>query len=254
MYATSESTIELMKAMKEYILQKGCPIALYVDKDSIYKTTRVQTIEEQLKGEYPVTQFTRAMKELGIEVICANSPQAKGRVERSFKTLQDRLVKENKLLGIRTIEEGNKHLKKYMKEYNRKFSVKPLNETNVHRKRPRINELYRILSIQEQRKIAKDFTVKYKNRTYQILKEQEVIVLTRNFVTIETRLDGSVRLKYKGKYLKYTDITNNICLKQYYFEEQTEEVKTMDRKEVSNVKSLSPWRKTNALFFQKRKF
>jgi len=97
MYSTSESTIELMKAIKEYILEKGCPIALYVDKDSIYKTTRAQTIEEQLKGMYPITQFTRAMNELGIEVICANSPQAKGRVERSFKTLQDRLVKENKL-------------------------------------------------------------------------------------------------------------------------------------------------------------
>ena len=112
-YSEAESTIELMKAIREYILQKGCPIALYVDKDSIYKTTRQQTIEEQLKGTYPITQFTRAMNELGIEVICANSPQAKGRIERSFKTHQDRLVKENKLLGIKTIQEGNIHLKQY---------------------------------------------------------------------------------------------------------------------------------------------
>ena len=110
------------------------------------------------------------------------------------------------------------------------------------------------MSIQEQRKIAKDFTVKHKNKTYQILTGQKVIVLTRNSVTIETRLDGSVRLKYKDVYLKYIDITDNIRLKQYYFEEQIEEVKTMNRKEVSNVKSLHPWRKSNSLFFKKRKF
>ena len=254
MYADSESTIELMKAIKEYILEKGCPIALYVDKDSIYKTTRAQTIEEQLKGVYPITQFTRAMKELGIEVICANSPQAKGRVERCFKTLQDRLVKENKLLGITTIKDGNKHLKTYVKDFNKKFSVKPLNETDLHQKRPSKREIDKILCIREERKIAKDFTVKYKNRVYQILKEQKTIVLTRNSVTIETRLDGSVHLKYKDCYLKFIDITDNIRAKQHYQEEQVEVVKTMTRKEVSNVKSLHPWRKSNSYFFKKRKF
>ena len=256
-YSPAESTIELMKAIKEYILLNGCPQALYVDKDSIYKTTRAQTIEEQLKGEYPITQFTRAMKELGIEVICANSPQAKGRVERSFNTLQDRLVKENRLLGITDMEAGNKHLITYSKEFSKRFGVIPKCQVDMHKKRPNKRELDRILSIQTKRKLSKDFTIKYKNRTYQILKEQNVIVLTRNSVIMEERLDGSLYIKYKDTYLKYVDITDTIRLKQHYAEEEinvVEEVKTMNRKEISNVKSLHPWRKTNSLFFKKRKF
>ena len=256
-YSESESTIELMKAMKEYILQKGCPLALYVDKDSIYKTTRQQTIEEQLQGTYPITQFTRAMNELGIEVICANSPQAKGRVERSFKTHQDRLVKENKLLGITTIKEGNIHLKQYSKEHDKHFAVEPKCSEDLHQKRPNKRELDRILSIQEKRSIAKDFTIKYKNITYPILKEQKIIVLTRNSVIMEERLDGTLHIKYKDTYLKYVDITDTIRLKQLDInkqKEETKEVKTMNRKEISNVKSLHPWRKTNSLFFKKRKF
>ena len=246
-----------MKAIKEYILLNGCPQVLYVDKDSIYKTTRVQTIEEQLKGEYPITQFTRAMKELGIEVICANSPQAKGRVERSFNTLQDRLVKENKLLGITDMEAGNKHLITYSKEFSKRFGVIPKSQVDLHRKRPNKREIDRILCIQTKRKLSKDFTIKYKNRTYQILKEQKVIVLTRNSVIMEERLDGSLYIKYKDTYLKYVDITDTIRLKQQYAEEEinvVEEVKTMNRKEISHVKSLHPWRKTNSLFFKKRKF
>lgn len=115
----------------------------------------------------------------------------------------------------------------------------------------------RILSIQAKRSIAKDFTIKYKNRTYQILKEQKVIVLTRNSVIMEERLNGSLHIKYKDTYLKYVDITDTIRLKQSDIKKQKEglkEVKTMNRKEISNVKSLHPWRKTNSLFFKKRKF
>lgn len=255
-YSPAESTIELMKAVKDYILLNGCPQALYVDRDSIYKTSRVQTIEEQLRGEYPITQFTSAMQELGIDVICANSPQAKGRVERSFNTLQDRLVKENKLLGITDMEAGNKHLMIYSKEYSTRFGVMPKSETDMHSKRPGKRELDRILSIKTKRKLSKDFTVKYKKRTYQILKEQKVIVLTRNSVIIEERLDGSLHIKYKDTYLKYIDITDTIRLKQHNAEEITitKEVQIMSRKEISNIKSLHPWRKTNSLFFKKRKF
>ena len=174
------------------------------------------TKNEQLNGTYPVTQFTRAMKELGIEVICANLPQAKGRVERSFNTFQDRLVKENKLLGITDKEAGNKHLPTYTKEFNKKFTVESLNKTDVHQKRPGKQVPDKNLCIQEQRKIAKDFTVRYHNKIFQILREQKVVVLTRSSVTIETRLDGSIHLRYKDTYLKYVDITDNIRLKQHY--------------------------------------
>ena len=264
-YADSESTRELLKAMKEYINEKGVPQALYVDRDSIYTTTREQTVEEQLTNTYPMTQFTRAMKEIGTEVICAYSPQAKGRVVRSFQTHQDRLVKENKLRGITNKEEGKKYLQDYVRKHNKKFSVKAKSEIDMHTKKPRKNEIDRILSIQEKRKIAKDFTIKYKNKTYQILKEQKVMVLTRNPVTIEERLDNSIHIKYKDCYLKFKDITETIREKvkqnqnqktkqEEVKETQTNTIKVMNRKEISNVKYLHPWRKSNSLFFRKRKF
>ena len=135
--------------------------------------------------------------------------------------------------------------------------MEPKSKEDLYQKRPSKRELDRILSIQEKRSISKDFTIKYKNRTYQILKEQKVIVLTRNSVIMEERLDGSLYIKYKDTYLKYVDITDTIRLKQSDFDKQKEnakEVKTMNRKEISNVKSLHPWRKTNSLFFNKRKF
>lgn len=262
-YADSESTMELLKAMKEYINEKGVPQALYVDRDSIYTTTREQTVEEQLTKTYPMTQFTRAMKEIGTEVICAYSPQAKGRVERSFQTHQDRLVKENKLIGITNKEEGEKYLQDYVKKHNKKFSVKAKSEIDMHTKKPRKNEIDRIFSIQEKRKIAKDFTIKYRNKTYQILKEQKVMVLTRNPVTIEERLDGSIHIKYKDCYLKFKDITeikrekanqNQKSKQEEVKETKTDTTKVMNRKEISNVKYFHPWRKSNSLFFRKRKF
>jgi transposase len=245
-YTKAESTIAVMKSMKEYIEKFGCPIAIYVDKDSIYKTTRAQTIAEQLEDEKILTQFTRVMNELGIEVICANSPQAKGRVERSFKTHQDRLVKENKLQGITTIEEGNKFLPQYFKQHNKKFSVKPQNEEDMHIKIPKHINLNKIFCIQSERSIAKDFTVRYKGKIFQILDIQKENVLTRNKVIIEKRLDESIHVKYKDIYLRYENITD----KQP--EKQNKEIKIMTRKEVTNIPSLGhPWRtwnnKTNSL-------
>jgi transposase len=249
-YTKAESTAEVMKCMKAYIEKFGCPMAIYVDKDSIYKTTRVQTIAEQLENEKILTQFTRVMNELGIEVICANSPQAKGRVERSFKTHQDRLVKENKLRGITTIEEGNKFLPQYFKQHNKKFSVKPQNEEDMHIKVPKNINLNKIFCIQTERSIAKDFTVRYKGRTFQILEIQKDNVLTRNKVIIEKRLDESIHVKYKDIYLKYEDITD----KQP--EKQNKEIKIMTRKEITNIPSLGhPWRTwNNKINSQKRKF
>ena len=249
-YTESESTIAVMKCMKEYIEEFGCPVAIYVDKDSIYKTTRIQTIAEQLEDEKALTQFTRVMNELGIEVICANSPQAKGRVERSFKTHQDRLVKENKLRGIKNIEEGNKFLSQYFEQHNKKFSVKPQNEEDMHIKVPRNINLNKIFCTQSERSIAKDFTVRYKGRIFQILEIQKCNVLTRNKVFIEKRLDESLHMKYKDIYLKYEDITD----KQP--EKQNKEIKIMTRKEVTNIPSLNhPWRRwNNKINSLKRKF
>jgi len=254
-YMESESTMTLMQCVKEYILKFGCPAALYVDKDSIYRVNRSQNIEEQLNGEEPITQFTRAMNELGIEVICANSPQAKGRVERSFKTHQDRLVKENRLRGIKTMEEGNEYLPEYYESHNRKFSVQPGNEKDMHIPLLENTNIDSILSIQTKRSINKDYTVQFKGKVLQLLKIQEKNVLTRNKVTIENRLDGSVHIRYKNIYLNYEDITDKQPVKNC-----EEKVKIMTRKEISNLTKIknpnSPWRRWNPTtdFKKKGKF
>jgi len=240
-YTDSESTLNLMKCTKEYILKFGCPTAFYVDKDSIYKVSRVQTIEEQLNNEEPITQFTRAMNELGIEVICANSPQAKGRVERSFGTHQDRLVKENQLRNIKTMEKGNEYLPEYYENHNKKFNVEPKSNHNMHIKLLNKADLDRILSIQTERSIAKDYTIQYKGRLLQIMEVQRDNVLTRNKVIIENRLNGSIHVKYKDIYLNYKEITEKQPVKQ-----NEDKVKTMTRKEVTNIPSLNhPWRQWN---------
>ena len=250
-YMVNESTMTLLQCVKEYILKFGCPAALYVDKDSIYRVNRSQNIEEQLKGEEPITQFTRAMNDLGIEVICANSPQAKGRVERSFKTHQDRLVKENRLRGIKTMEEGNKYLPEYYENHNKKFSVQPESKEDIHIPVLKKESLDSILSIQTKRSINKDYTVQFKTRIFQLLDIQKDNVLTRNKVIIENRLDSSVHIRYKDVYLNYEDITDKQPVKQC-----EEKVEIMTRKEVLNIPSLKhPWKRWNdKTDSQKRKF
>ena len=121
-----EDTLTLLRTTKTYLDRWGRPVAYYVDKDSIYNINRQATVEEELRDEQPMTQFTRAMSELGVEVILAQSPQAKGRVERGFGTHQDRLVKELRLAGISTLEQANQFLwKVYIPEHNRRFAVDP---------------------------------------------------------------------------------------------------------------------------------
>ena len=200
-YAPAESTLELMRALKSYILAKGIPMALYVDQDSIYRTTRQPSIEEQLRDQHPLTQFTRAAKELGIEVICANSPQAKGRVERSFCTHQDRLVKENRLRGVSNPAEGTEVLANYVKQYNASRTVKPLSDQDLFRPAPTAEQLDQILCLRETRKLAKDFTIKYKHRLIQIEKNPGIQILTRNNVIVETRLNGEQLIRYQNHYL-----------------------------------------------------
>ncbi|MEW6687395.1 MAG: ISNCY family transposase, partial [Candidatus Edwardsbacteria bacterium] len=174
-FISVEDTFNLMLAAKEYLLLNGRPISFYVDKDSIYKTNRQATIEEELRDEHPLTQFSRAMKELGIEMINAHSPQAKGRVERSFGTHQDRLVKELRLREISDMQTANEYLQKiYIPEHNAKFAVAPANPLNAHRPLLKEHRLEEILSLKVERSVFNDYTVRFKNRFFQILPEQKV--------------------------------------------------------------------------------
>lgn len=207
-FVKSEDRKTLMDLTKEFIEEYGRSVAIYVDKHSIYKVNRQPTIEEELKDSQPKTQYARAMEELNIEVICANSPQAKGRVERAFGVDQDRLVKEMRLEDISNMEEGNKFLREcYIPKRNKKFGVEPKNPSNAFRPLLPEHNLTSIFSCRTNRKIQNDYTVRYKNKWFQITKAQKKRVFAKNKVEIEERLDGSIYLLYKEIYLKYKEIT-----------------------------------------------
>lgn len=196
-----EGTIPAMESFKHYIEKYGIPMSVYLDKHSTYKSPAKPTIEDELNDTKPLSQFERALEELGVEVIHANSPQAKGRIERSFGTLQDRLVKEMRLKGIKSIEEANKFLEEYLPVFNGKFSVRPVEKANLHRAVPRNINLDRILCIKTKRSLRNDFTVAHNKKLYQV----EDNIRTKK-VIVEDRIDGSIAITHKNKALKFREI------------------------------------------------
>ena len=197
-----EGTIPAFDSLKRYIKRNGIPHSIYLDKHSTYKSTKKPTIEDQLNNREFLSQFERAAKELGIRIIHANSPQAKGRIERSFKTDQDRLVKEMRLAGISTIKEANKFLKSYWPKHNKKFAVKPLKQNNMHRPVPEGRDLDAILCRKTEHPLRNDFTIVHNKKLYQILDR-----IAGKKLTVEERISGAVYITYKGSRLKYKKIT-----------------------------------------------
>jgi hypothetical protein len=175
------------------------PKRLYVDKFATYKVNHKRALDEPEM----ITQFERALKTLGVELIRANSPQAKGRIERFFGTAQDRLVKEMALAGVRTLDEANVFLQKYIPIFNERFAVSAAEEGSGHVASVG-HDLDAVFSVQNERRVNHDFTVQFENGWYQVEKEQSVTVLPRDVVLVEKRLDGSVamRLQRKDAYLK----------------------------------------------------
>ena len=197
-----EGTIPAMDSFKRYIKKKGLPMKVYLDKHSTYKSTAKPTIEDQLNDVGPLSEFERALRELGVEVSHAHSPQAKGRIERLFRTLQDRLVKEMRLRGIRTLEEANQFLEEYLPVYNKRFSVCPKEKDNFHRPLPKGLVLDTILCIKTERSLRNDFTVAHNRKLYQI--EDSVKAST---VTVQERVDGSMIMTHQGRSLRFKEIT-----------------------------------------------
>ncbi|MBM4340753.1 MAG: ISNCY family transposase [Deltaproteobacteria bacterium] len=197
-----EGTIPAMDSMKRYIQKNGLPLKIYLDKHSTYKSTAKPTIEEELNDEGPLSEFERALKELGIEVAHAHSPQAKGRIERLFRTLQDRLIKEMRLRGISSIEEGNRFLEEYLVVYNKRFSVQPKEKEDFHRPLPRGINLDAILCIKTERTLRNDFTVAHNRKLYQV---EDAIRASK--VMVQDRIDGSMVMTYKDRALRFREIT-----------------------------------------------
>jgi transposase len=196
-----EGTMPAMDSFRGYVGMYGLPMSVYLDRHTTYKSPKKLTEWEEIAGIEPLSQFERALKELGVEVIHALSPQAKGRVERLFGVLQDRLVKEMRLQGITTKEEANAFLKEYLPRYNERFRVCPANETDAHVALQRQVDLNRYLCIKTERTIRKDNTIALDGRLYQI--EQR----GGKKVVVEERLDGSMLMISKGVSLKFREIT-----------------------------------------------
>jgi len=197
-----EGTMPAMDSFRRYIKRHGIPMSIYLDKHTTYKSPGRPSFEDELNGTKRVSEFERALKELGVQVIHANSPQAKGRIERFFGTLQDRLVKEMRLRGIQDTEEANRFLAYYVPLYNRRFPVKPLGKDNLHRKIPKGLDLDSIFCMKTERALRNDFTVAHNKKLYQI---EEKIRASK--VVVQDRLDGAVVMTYKEIPLTFREIT-----------------------------------------------
>ena len=198
-----EGTIPAMDSFHRYIRQYGIPLAIYADKHTTYQSPAPPTVEEQLAGVTPTSQFGRALSELGVELIPAHSPQAKGRVERLFKTVQDRLVKELRLAEVSTLEAANRFLERYLPIYNRRFTVQPAQAPDLHRPRPAHREVDRILCLKTTRCLRKDFTIAHQGGLYQIHD-----TVRAPHVLVEERIDGTMRITHHGRTLGFHAIAS----------------------------------------------
>jgi hypothetical protein len=183
-----------------------------VDRDSIYKTTRQPTIEEQLAQEQPLTQFGRAMKQLGVELDLAYSPQAKGRVERRNGLLQDRLVKELRLAKINEVAQANAFLEEtFLPDLNRRFCVEPAQPADVHRSVPR--NLNEVLCWEGERVVQRDWSVSWQGRYFQIHQKHEDLCLVGKKITLRELRDGTMHLLSSGQKLQAAELSERPKLK-----------------------------------------
>ena len=204
----SETTAAAMTVFGEYVGHYGLPRSLYVDRASIYETTRDSTVEEALQDTAPLTQFGRAMRELGVELILAHSPQAKGRVERRHGVFQDRFVKALRLQQINTLESANSYLEsQYLDELNEQFHVVARSSVNLHRSLPRGLNLDHVLCYQEQRVVQNDWTVSWCNRIFQLGPEHQKLSLARKKILVSELLDGTIRLTSGARSLSWKEVS-----------------------------------------------
>jgi transposase-like protein len=202
----AEDTAAAYDIFERYVRLHGLPTALYPDRDSIYVCTREACLEEELAQVGPETQFARAMRELGVELIPAYSPQAKGRVERRHGLFQDRLVKEMRLRGISSIEEANAYLEgPFLKMINERYTVKARDPANGHQPRPTAAILALVLSWQEPRSVAKDWTIRWRNRRLQIDARHAALGLPGRRVIVVERRDGTLAICYGKRLLTFRD-------------------------------------------------
>lgn len=219
MFAEQESFHSYAALAKAYFERYGRPVAFYSDKHGVFRVNQPSAGVAEA-----VTQFGRAMQELEIQILCANSPQAKGRVERANQTLQDRLVKEMRLRGISTMEQGNAYLPEFIADFNQRFSVPARSQHDAHRPLTHLDNLAQILTWQEARVISKNLTLQFKKVVYQIQTDRPSYALRNAQVTVCEDAAGLITIVYKTKSLKFT-----------VFHKQEHQPEIVDTKDIDRV-------------------
>jgi len=233
-FTQSESTLSYFKLLHNYITTNGNPVAFYSDKHGVFKVNHKNVDKEA----NILTQFGRALSELNIDIICANSPQAKGKVERTNRILQDRLVKEMRLRNIKTIDEANKFLPEYLVGFNYQFGKLPINSKDLHRPLTEYENLDQIICWKEDRTVSNDLTIQYNKILYLIEDTKDNRTLRRKKVTVYDYHDGHIEIFSKNKALNFTvfydklqkvnssEVVNNKRLSQVlgYIKEKQEEI------------------------------
>jgi len=240
-FTEQESFYSYGEATRRYIARHGKPVTLYSDKHGIFRVN----IKNAVSG-IGMTQFGRAMKELDIEIICANTPQAKGRVERVNQTLQDRLVKELRLRGISNIDAANAFVPEFIEDFNQRFAVIPRSTHDTHRALSQKENLDLILSWQETRIISKNLTIQFEKVVYQIQTKRPSYALRKAAVTVCKDSQNMIAILYKGHLLDYT-----------VFHKQAHQAEVLSSKQIGDDLNTSkipyvpppdhPWRKSNSL-------
>lgn len=240
-FTESEDITGVYTFWTEYIKKYGKPKSIYLDRGSVYKVNHKSVIDDP----EVLTQFEKASKELGIEVIHAKSPQAKGRIENGFGTLQDRLVKEMRLRNIGNISDANKYLKEeFLPKYNKRFTVPAKTQGDFHKPLIPTENLDRILSVQSERQINNDFTVRLKNKWYQLSEVQPKTILQKSKVIIEERLDKTIAVRQNNVYLSFIEIDKkDITTLRKEREEKKIYVLTSNPNMARKPKTNHPWKR-----------
>lgn len=199
LFADQESFHNYARLVRTYLERYGKPLAFYTDKHGVFRVNQVS----REKGDAQ-TQFGRAMQELDIELLCANSPQAKGRIERANQTLQDRLVKEMRLLHISNPEQGNAYLPKFLEDFNSRFAFSPRSSNNVHRPLTVRENLNHILAWQESRLLSKNLTLQFNKVVYQIQTKPGSYALRNAHVTVCENAQAAISILYQSRELPFT--------------------------------------------------
>jgi transposase len=246
-FVENESFFSYCQAAEGYFRQFGKPVAFYSDKLGVFRVNLPSTGA----GE-ALTQFGRAMKELDIEIICANSPQAKGRVERVIQTLQDRLPKELRLRSISNMTNGNTYLPEFLQDFNQRFAVEARSSVNAHRPLSTKEDLARILTWQETRTLSKNLTLQFQKTVYQIQTNRPTYALRNAQVTVCVNAQEEMTILYNGKALSYS-----------IYKQQTKQAEIVSAKQLDSVLQAKrlppkpapdhPWRKGFATPLSKRR-